>query len=167
MKRLLILVSLMVGQQALAKMTYNWSGGGKDTTKIGFSLHNKSGKAIYVTIENDSLIKEKGVGGFLQKTFGGPDLRRVLKDAFLDLPLNTAKETTVTIYDCSSLDSCETTAQNILYKAKFPKNKTIYINWAQNKLYKQQGPLKGFTGATDQGYDLKNNVTDGDIKKLK
>ena len=167
MKRLLIALSLIIGQHALAKTTYNWSGGGKDTTKIGFSLHNKSSKAIYVEVANESLVKETGVEGFLQKTFGGPALRRVLKGAFLDLPLNTAKDTTVTLYNCESLDSCDTSAKNILYKASFPKNKTIYINWAQNKLYKQQGPLKGITGATDNGYDLKKNVGDADIKKLK
>lgn len=167
MKRMILALSLFIGHQVLAKTTYNWSGGGKDTTKIGFSLHNKSNKTIYVTVDNDSLVKEKGVEGFLQKTFGGPAVRRVLKGAFLDLPLNTAKETIVTLYDCDSLDSCEASAKNILYKATFPKNKTIYINWAQNKLYKQQGPLKGITGATDNGYDLKNNVGDGDIKKLK
>jgi len=111
MKRLLVLIlSIAVAQPVVAitnlldKKTYNWSGG-KDTTKIGFSLHNKSDKAIYVAVENDSLPREKGVEGFLQKTFGSPELRRVLKGAFLDLPLNTAKETTVTIYSCTNLDS--------------------------------------------------------------
>lgn len=144
-------------------VSYSWAGAA-GTTKIGFSLHNKSSQQIFVTVENDSLIKEKGVSGFLQKTFGGPSLYRVAKGAFLDLSLNIAKPTKLTLYDCSSLDQCDTSNARIISKVTFTPNKTIYINWDGKKVYKQRGPLKGITQATDKGYDLANNVETSDIK---
>ncbi len=166
MKKLLCLITLAAPFALDAKnLTYSWSGG-ESSTKIGFSLHNKSSKTLYVTVENDSLIKEKGVSGFLQKTFGGPNMYRVLKGAFLDLPLNIAKSTKLTLYDCSSLDECDTSSARIIKRVTFTPNKTMYINWDGSKIYKQQGPLKGLTKATDKGYELNNNVIESDIRSI-
>jgi hypothetical protein len=184
MKRVVILIGLVMTHQAFSakNMTYSWAGG-KDTTKVGFSLRNKSGKDIYVTAENDSLLRGSNIASqFLQKHFGEPDLYLLKNNKFLDLQLNIEKPTKLTLYDCASLDGCDIKKARKVIQATFTPNKTIYINWDGSKLYKQRGPLKGLGGkvkdagepitnliphATDQGYNLSNNVDDNDIKKIK
>src|ERR1700722_8330224 len=94
------------------KKYYSWSDGGKNVTRVGFSLHNKSGKTAFVLVDNESLVKEGGVGGWLQKKLGGGFLYKVPASgaqSFLDLELDTAKQTTVKIYNCTGeIDKCNT-----------------------------------------------------------
>jgi hypothetical protein len=160
-------------------MTYNWAGG-KDTTKVGFSLRNLWGDVVYVTVENESVTGVSNLESlFIEKRSGQPDLYQLSGHMFLDLELNIEKPTKLTLYDCTSLDSCDITKARKLIQATFTPNKTIYINWDGSKLYQQRGPLKSSGGklkdtakampianATEQGYDLSNNIDDSDIKKI-
>lgn len=46
-----------------------------------------------------------------------------------------------------------------IYKAKLMNGKNAYLNWDGKKLYPQKGPYLGITGKTDEGYSLKENIT--------
>ena len=55
------------------------------------------------------------------------------------------------------------------YMVKFPKGKTIYINWDDKhlpQLYHQRGPWFGLTRKTDLGFSTANNIKDSDIVRL-
>lgn len=132
----------------IKKIRYSWAGGA-NTTKVGFSLHNKANNAIYITVENSTSNKKK--------------LTRVIRGAFFEAEMNISQPTTLTIYDCKDLDSCNPGSSRVAYRATFTKNKTIFINWDGAKVYKQRGPLLGATGVTDHDYDLANNVEASDI----
>jgi hypothetical protein len=121
----------------------------------GFSLHNKAGKAIWVTVNNDQSLGKKVEGFFTTKA------NKVTNKAFYDKDIKTNKETELIVFDDN---------ENELVKATFTKDMTIYVNWDGKKLYPQRGPLKGVLGKvskklglTDQGYSLANNVTEDDI----
>lgn len=110
----------------------------------GFSLHNKGKQAIVIKIQNGA------------QQFSA----RVAPNAFSDQQINLAAPTRLTIGDESG---------KIIYKAAFPLNKTIYVNYAGDHkppLYHQQGRLKGILGKTDQGYSTKNNIADKEIQVL-
>lgn len=118
----------------------------------GFSLHNKSNGAIAVVVDNGTSTFGK------LKSFIMTEADTVLKDRFFDKQIDLSKKTTLSIFDKNG---------NAFYKAEFPLNKTIYVNWDGTKLYHQRGPLKGLTGKTDAGYSLKNNVKDIEIRSVK
>ena len=149
----MILTVLFISSPSLATVQYSMNEG-KNTTNIGFSLHNKGSHAIYIDVRNEKGLEK--AGNFL-KNLVQKEADTVLKDRFLDKPIDISKDTTLIIYNKDGKE---------IYKATFTKNKTIYINWDGSKLYPQRGPLKGLTKATDAGYSLRKNVIQSDIRPL-
>lgn len=131
--------------------TYNPTGAGKNSTNIGFSLQNKSGKEVYIQLVNGNALQRFG-----QKLSG--NIERLADGAVAEMPLDTSKDTTLTLYRNN-----QGQAEKIV-TASFAKGKTIYINWDGKTLYKQKGPLGGLTNVNDNCYSLENNVSDADIK---
>lgn len=55
------------------------------------------------------------------------------------------------------------------YKVKASPGKTCYVSFITSKepyMYPQTGPLKGWTGKTESGLNLKNNIKQEDIKQV-
>jgi hypothetical protein len=121
------------------------------TAYPNFSLHNKSAEMIYVSVT--SMPSNPAVA--YERTPVDPN--DFYDDRFVDLN----KINIVTIYNRFN---------TVIAKARFPRDKTIYINFDSNlnpsSIYPQRGKLKGLTGNTEQGYPLKNNVTASDIQFL-
>lgn len=128
--------------------TYDFKKAGKNITNVGFSLNNKSGKAVYFKLINGNVLQRLG-----QDLTKPADL--LIKNAVAEAVIDISNVTELALYSA-------TDGKKIL-TARFTPNKTIYINWNGKNLYAQQGPLGGITGVNDNCYSLKNNVADSDI----
>lgn len=155
---------------------YNWQAQQSDTsTKIGFSLYNKSDKPAIVMVENTSIQREKQTEepSFWQKltqtvkNLVATYTERVPAGAVLETALDTTKTTRLSIFNCTSISECDPNKATLAGQYEFTPNKTIYVSWKDGKLYPQTGALMGLAGVNDAGYSLKNNVTQADIKKIK
>jgi hypothetical protein len=129
----------------------------KETKEIpNVSLHNKSGKKIWVALAN---------GGFQRLTsLIASDTYRVNNNGNFEKTIDLSKETVLTIYSDKNNEP-----DKEIYQATFPTNQTLYIKWKDNKLVSQLGVLKGHKKSlnkTQEGYPLANNVDTPEIKGL-
>jgi hypothetical protein len=121
------------------------------------SIHNKSGRVVYVDVQ-------KGEPGIWQKFLNliVSEGKAIFDGGFYDRETDISEPTYLIFYNKDA---------KVLAKVRIAPGKTIYVNLdlnkATDKVYPQQGPLKGWTYHTDQGYSLKNNVTAADIKEVK